>query len=424
MPSRAMPVTEKNLTPYGSKTSTPYADPGYQADKVARYPVDTKAHAKSAWSYINQAKNAKLYTGPQLKRIKGRIKAALGRFGVTIASEGWIVEPAFQVTEALAEMIGDPDSCGSYSLSATNGPTTVTVCSYGLDPADLGVILQQACTAAGLALCALDPDMDGDIDAPGADAEDTDGDSGTDTTDQFDNDDGTADLTRRILAAIKGESDESLDALVAEARAGQASDTEVTETSPTEDPAPQTEAAASQETEVPAVSETTTTEAAPSAAAATFTQADITAAVAKALDDERAARKAARKAAKAAKPAESAPAAPVAEAAPDIEKLVADGLAAALAAQGLTETTEQKVARLVNEGVQRAKQELVAQGGGPGRKGLVTEHSAPAAGPDGMPADFPVKDGVMIPMEKWTEGQRRAAGRALQDYVLGDRAAY
>lgn len=431
-------VSEKATNPMskrGSGTSGPggtaYADPGYQADKKQRYELDTPVHIRAAWSFISKAANAAKYTSAQLKRIKGRIKSAASKAGIQIAAEGWTIGPAFQVTEALAEYMGDPDSCGSYSLQATNGPTTVTVCSYGLDPADLGVILQQACTAAGLALCALDPDMDGDIDVPGADSEDTDGDAGggADTTDQFDSGDGTADLTRRILAAIKGESDESLDALVAEARATQARDTEVTETSPTEDPAPQTEAAAPQETEAPAVSETTTTQetaAGASAAAPSFTQADIDAAVQRGLDADRAARKAA-KATKKAKAAESAApaAAPVTEtAAPDIEKLVADGLAAALAAQGLVETTEQKVARLVAEGVTRAKQELAAQGGGPGRKGLVTETGTPGAAAADLTAASFMKNGKMIPMEQWSEEQRRDAGMALQTHVLGDRAVF
>src|SRR4249920_1015708 len=67
--------------PYGNVA---YADPGYQADKVKRYPIDTKEHAKAAWSYINQGGNAGKYTADQLANIKGRIKAALSKFGVTV----------------------------------------------------------------------------------------------------------------------------------------------------------------------------------------------------------------------------------------------------------------------------------------------------------------------------------------------------
>lgn len=403
----------------GGKGGVQYADPGYQADKKQRYELDTPAHIRAAWSFISRAENAKAYTAAQLKRIKGRIKSAASKAGIQIAAEGWTVDPAYQVTEAVAEMMGDPSCAGSYSLSATNGPTTVTVCSYGLDPADLSVILQAACCAASSALCTLDPDMDGDIDLPGAGAEDTDGDSN-----QLDGDDATAALARRLASAIRGESAEPVEHLIAEARALRDGGSEVTETSP-EDPAT-TQGAADQETEAP-VPETTTQEAAGSATAApSFSQADLDAAVQRAVDGAEAKRKADKKAKKA-KAAESAakPDGAVTEtAAPDIAALVAEGIKAAMAEQGLTETTEQKVARLVAEGVTAAKQEIAASGGGPGRKGLVTEHSAARADADGVPAGFPMKDGKLIPSEQWSEDQRRAAGAALQDYVLGARAVY
>jgi uncharacterized protein len=69
--------------PYGDVT---YADPGYQDDHKKRYPIDTAAHARAAWSYINQASNASQYSAEQVKAIKGRIKAALKRFGVEVAA--------------------------------------------------------------------------------------------------------------------------------------------------------------------------------------------------------------------------------------------------------------------------------------------------------------------------------------------------
>jgi regulator of replication initiation timing len=66
-------------SPYGSVT---YADPGYQADKVKRYPIDTEAHARAAWSYIHQAKNAAAYSADQLSTMRTKIAAALKKFGV------------------------------------------------------------------------------------------------------------------------------------------------------------------------------------------------------------------------------------------------------------------------------------------------------------------------------------------------------
>ncbi len=66
-------MADDTKKPYGNVT---YADPGYQADKKKRYPLDTAAHVKAAWSYINMDKNASQYTPAQVSSIKGRIKAA------------------------------------------------------------------------------------------------------------------------------------------------------------------------------------------------------------------------------------------------------------------------------------------------------------------------------------------------------------
>lgn len=59
--------------PYGNVS---YADPGYQSDGKARYPIDTEAHIRAAWNYINQSKNAGKYTSSQASRIKSKIIAA------------------------------------------------------------------------------------------------------------------------------------------------------------------------------------------------------------------------------------------------------------------------------------------------------------------------------------------------------------
>ena len=162
-----------------------WADPGYQKDKKQRYDISTKANAKAAWAYINQDDNAKKYTPAQLKRIKSKIKAALSKFGVQVASEsadwvhGWTFDPPVQAGESLAEHYGDPSLCGSWSVNASNGPVNICLSSYSMDPADLDVILRAAADAACKALAALDPDMDGDVDVPGAgDNSDPDGDAG------------------------------------------------------------------------------------------------------------------------------------------------------------------------------------------------------------------------------------------------------
>jgi hypothetical protein len=405
-----VPMSNRDSGLKGGK-GVPYADPGYQADGKQRYELDSPAHIRAAWAYISQAGNAKPYSAQQLKRIKGRIKAAAAKAGVKITTEGWVIAPALEVTETLVEYYGgDPERCGSYSLSATNGPTTVTVCSCGVDPEDLHVVLSQACSAASAALCSIDPDMDGDIDIPGADAGDTDGDAG-----QMDNGDGVEDLVARLRAVIKGESAEDPQALLAAAMNA----TAVTETAT--DPAPEP-AAANQGTEAP-MQETTTTEAAATAPAAPgYTQADLDAAVARGIAQAEEARRA-RKAAKRATgtPAESAPAGAVAETDEQrIERLVAEKVAALAGPQ---ETEEQRISRLVRERMVTVKQEI-AESGGVTRKGLVAEHSQAGRPAGDVPADFPMKDGVMIPMEKWTEAQRQAVGAALQTHVLGDKAAF
>jgi hypothetical protein len=153
--------------PYGDVA---YADPGYR-DGVKRYPIDTAKHAKAAWSYINQADNARLYTAAQLKRIKGRIRAALRRFGVTVSQE---TDTRFG---EIAEYYGDTSNGqGGFCIDAYNGPTCLTLRVAGIDPAELRVIAAAAMDAAVSALAALDPDMDADIDVPGAPHADTDGD--------------------------------------------------------------------------------------------------------------------------------------------------------------------------------------------------------------------------------------------------------
>ena len=70
--------------PYGD---VQYADNGLQADGKKRYPLDSPAHAKAAWSYINQKANQAAYTATQLATVMGNIKAACKKYGITITDE-------------------------------------------------------------------------------------------------------------------------------------------------------------------------------------------------------------------------------------------------------------------------------------------------------------------------------------------------
>lgn len=73
--------------PYGPASEAHYADPGYQADKKKRYPLDSEEHCRAAWSYINQEKNAAKYSPEHLAAIKGRIKAAGQKYGIEFADD-------------------------------------------------------------------------------------------------------------------------------------------------------------------------------------------------------------------------------------------------------------------------------------------------------------------------------------------------
>ena len=65
----------------------PYGNVAYADPKNGKYPIDTAAHVKAAWSYINMPKNAAKYpmNGVTLSEVKGRIKAAAKKFGITIS---------------------------------------------------------------------------------------------------------------------------------------------------------------------------------------------------------------------------------------------------------------------------------------------------------------------------------------------------
>lgn len=69
--------------PYGEVA---YADPGYKNDQK-RYPIDTAAHTRAAWSYINVAKNQGGYSGAQVAQIKARIQAACKKFDIEVSDD-------------------------------------------------------------------------------------------------------------------------------------------------------------------------------------------------------------------------------------------------------------------------------------------------------------------------------------------------
>ena len=64
-----------------------YGNVEYADKENHKYPIDTKAHAKAALSYINMPKNAKKYSGDKLSAIKSRIHAAAKKHGIEVADE-------------------------------------------------------------------------------------------------------------------------------------------------------------------------------------------------------------------------------------------------------------------------------------------------------------------------------------------------
>lgn len=417
-PEATVTISEADASskqPYGD---VQYADPGYQKDKKKRYPLDSKAHAKSAWSYINQADNARLYTSAQLKRIKQRIVKALKGYGVTVATqERWLVEPATQVTEALAECWGMESPEGTLYLSLTNGPTTVSISSSVLDAHDLDLVGRAAMAGACDALMALDPDMDADIDVPGAEPEDID--HGMDDRDEEpeENAPGSACPCGCGCAvphpmAIADGCPCACGCQVCHATDNEAEDeSTAAESAPTETPAPVPAAENPTQEKEPAMAESTTpaaetpgTDSGIDALSAKFDKlTDAITGLVTSLAPKPAA-------------AESAPEPVAVESAPTPAPV--------------TETEEQRINRLVAEGIKaalpQAVQEHVEHAGPPARKGLVApvSESAPAvAGTEpglnryGAPADWPDK-----PLHEFTPDERaKYFGPAVRQHVLRDR---
>ena len=59
-----------------------YADPGYQSDKLKRYPLDTPEHIRAALSYIGMSKNAEKYSSGDLAKVKAAIYRAAKGAGI------------------------------------------------------------------------------------------------------------------------------------------------------------------------------------------------------------------------------------------------------------------------------------------------------------------------------------------------------
>ena len=70
---------KEGLREHGDVT---YADPTNK-----KYPLENAGHVRSAWSYINQERNADKYSADEVKTIKGRIRRAAKKFDVEIRTD-------------------------------------------------------------------------------------------------------------------------------------------------------------------------------------------------------------------------------------------------------------------------------------------------------------------------------------------------
>ena len=70
--------------PYGE---VEYADPGYQADKKKRYPLDTEEHVRAALGYINTSKDSGKYSPEDLAKVKNKIEAAARKLGIVVSGD-------------------------------------------------------------------------------------------------------------------------------------------------------------------------------------------------------------------------------------------------------------------------------------------------------------------------------------------------
>lgn len=224
-----------------------YADPGYKADGEKRFPLGDAGQIRQAWASVQSSEG---YTPKQMKRMRGRIKAASETAGINVIVEAEALTAA--VTEALEEAWA--------SMNVDNGQGEVRVAGYTGDPAELPAMARRVALAAMAGIQVLDPDNDGDIDVDLADSTTSDA-SATEATQSTETEAPMGTQTTAALEPPKPLSEMSPDELTAWAAKLQE----------TETPAPAEPAAAATET-TPEVPATPTTE-----GERTLTDADIAA---------------------------------------------------------------------------------------------------------------------------------------------------
>jgi hypothetical protein len=64
-----------------------YGDVEFADSTNKKYPIDTEAHIRAAWAYINQEDNADEYDADEVEIIKNRIKQAAKKHDIEISSD-------------------------------------------------------------------------------------------------------------------------------------------------------------------------------------------------------------------------------------------------------------------------------------------------------------------------------------------------
>ena len=64
-----------------------YGDVEFADPTNNKYPIDTPAHVRAAWSYINHKDNAAKYKRDEVETIKDRIKRAAKKFDIEISDD-------------------------------------------------------------------------------------------------------------------------------------------------------------------------------------------------------------------------------------------------------------------------------------------------------------------------------------------------
>jgi hypothetical protein len=145
------------------------------ADGEPAYPIKSKAQLRKAIRAVGRG-------GADHDKIRAFIikrAAAMGLSALipdTWNKDGSMNESTTRYSDVREYYPDGPGGAAGFCIDAYNGPTSLTIRNCSIDPADLRVIAAAAMDAAINALQAVDPDMDGDVDVPGAPAEDTDDD--------------------------------------------------------------------------------------------------------------------------------------------------------------------------------------------------------------------------------------------------------